>query len=272
MSTNRLMAAHLVRKVRRQDVDVVFADSGAAAISVVSKQQLVDLVLMDLKMPGMDGMEATRRIRQLPSGRRPMRIVGVTGNDDSAVLRECTDAGMDFVLTKPLLESQLRLMLPPTSAVPITVPTVASPLPLLFDDSLLNELDVIAREQVLADWKAVSLQQLGVMRTLCSSGDWKQLEDVAHSLKGSAAQLGARRLSQVAARAVYIARSDTPSAAQLLSLVDELDRVLTATLSQLCMHQPQPPTNAPPAVDVWPKPRSTLRSSSPALSPLVPEQ
>jgi CheY-like chemotaxis protein len=59
-----------------------------------------DLVLMDVQMPGIDGIEATRRARSHPPGRRP-RIVAVTASATPEVRQACLDAGMDDVLAKP---------------------------------------------------------------------------------------------------------------------------------------------------------------------------
>lgn len=72
--------------------------NGLEAVSAVRKRHY-DLILMDCDMPGMDGLEATRTIRQLQreDGARPIVIVGVSSAESS---RGCLDAGMDYFVSK----------------------------------------------------------------------------------------------------------------------------------------------------------------------------
>jgi len=84
---------------------------GAQALEAVKKAQ-VDLVLMDLRMPGMDGMEATLVIRKwekdhLPEGRRPCRIVALTADAVKSDSEKCAAVGMDGYLTKPVDPDQI---------------------------------------------------------------------------------------------------------------------------------------------------------------------
>jgi signal transduction histidine kinase/ActR/RegA family two-component response regulator len=68
------------------------------------------LILMDCHMPGMDGYECTRRLRQGPrQGSRPT-IIGVTADAVDNILRNCLDAGMDGLLVKPIMENKLRAL------------------------------------------------------------------------------------------------------------------------------------------------------------------
>jgi CheY-like chemotaxis protein len=62
----------------------------------------IDLILMDLQMPDMDGLEATRQIRQLEAGKgKKVGIIGLTAHASRAIQQECLDAGMNDVLVKP---------------------------------------------------------------------------------------------------------------------------------------------------------------------------
>jgi PAS domain S-box-containing protein len=81
------------------------ASGGAEAISVVEEWR-PQLILMDLRMPFMDGIEATRRIRALSSG-ADIAIIGVTASAFAETRQGMSDAGIDDFLVKPFRESQL---------------------------------------------------------------------------------------------------------------------------------------------------------------------
>ncbi|MDB5915529.1 MAG: sensor hybrid histidine kinase, partial [Ramlibacter sp.] len=80
---------------------VVFAHDGAAALACVQREAF-DMVLMDVQMPVMDGVEATRRIRALPGDVRSIPIIGLTANVMSQEQALYLKAGMDECLTKPI--------------------------------------------------------------------------------------------------------------------------------------------------------------------------
>jgi CheY-like chemotaxis protein len=85
---------------------VMVAGDGAEALAIVAAGE-VDAVLMDVQMPGMDGLEATRRIRALETPAAATPIIAVTANAALPDLEACRDAGMDDVVTKPIEPSGL---------------------------------------------------------------------------------------------------------------------------------------------------------------------
>ncbi|MEM8598480.1 MAG: response regulator [Bacteroidota bacterium] len=87
-------------------VEVVVANDGIEAVEQV-EQGLFDVVLMDVQMPRLDGVEATRRIRtQIALDRQP-RIIALTAHALAEERRRCMDAGMDGFVTKPFSFEQL---------------------------------------------------------------------------------------------------------------------------------------------------------------------
>jgi two-component system, sensor histidine kinase and response regulator len=99
-----------MRMLQKMGCQADLVCDGASAISSVSANSY-DLVLMDLHMPVVDGLEATRRIRKLPVAQSSIPIVALTA---SALFRdrsECLSAGMDDYLSKPIEIKALRRVL-----------------------------------------------------------------------------------------------------------------------------------------------------------------
>ena len=84
-------------------IDVV--DDGAAVEAL--RRTDYDLVLMDVQMPGVDGLEATRRIRQLPTGRAGVPVIAITANAMAGDEERCRAAGMNDYVTKPIDRARL---------------------------------------------------------------------------------------------------------------------------------------------------------------------
>lgn len=95
--------------LERWDVDVLTASDGHQALDLVKSEHL-DLVLMDLQMPGWTGYKTTRMIRQLPPPRGLLPVVAMSADVLSASPEEIRDAGMDDHLVKPFHPNELRDM------------------------------------------------------------------------------------------------------------------------------------------------------------------
>ena len=95
------------RFLERLGCEVEVVGDGAQAVAAF-QQQTFGFVLMDMQMPVMDGIEATRRIREYEGGRKRTPIVALTANAMMGTLERCLEAGMDDYLTKPLDIARLQ--------------------------------------------------------------------------------------------------------------------------------------------------------------------
>jgi signal transduction histidine kinase len=95
--------------LKKLQLTPLFATDGEAAVAVVARDA-VDVVLMDCQLPGIDGLEATRRIRRNHAGPR-LPIVALTANASTHVREACLAAGMDDFLSKPVRFELLAAML-----------------------------------------------------------------------------------------------------------------------------------------------------------------
>lgn len=97
---NRLVLTEFLDQVR---CEILYAENGAVAVEQYKAAQ-IDLILMDINMPIMDGIEATRKIRALEGAAMAPRtpIVAVTAHDDAVTKQDCDAAGMDAFVPKPV--------------------------------------------------------------------------------------------------------------------------------------------------------------------------
>jgi PAS domain S-box-containing protein len=102
-ATNRLVISKILEAL---GVTVDTAEDGAEGVALAASGAY-DLVLMDIQMPGMDGLEATRRIRALDGRHGAMPIVAVTANVLADQRSRYVDAGMDGLVPKPVSAAQL---------------------------------------------------------------------------------------------------------------------------------------------------------------------
>jgi PAS domain S-box-containing protein len=215
--------------------------NGQEAIDAL-RRQAYDLILMDVHMPEMDGLEATRRIcAEWPRENRP-RIVAMTANVLPEDVKECAAAGMDGFLTKPVSLNELRALLESSSIKEKAAP----PRPAEGDASLLDH-DVIDRlfelstgdeanfaNEIIDDYIRDTPPVFAKMKECMAAGDPDKLHKLAHSIKGSSGVLGAVAVAGLCATLEARGRSGSlEGAAELIAKIEETyGRTATALRSR----------------------------------------
>ncbi len=222
--------------LERHGCVVIVADNGAEGVKVY-EQGRFDLVFMDMQMPVMDGLTATRKIRDFEGWRPRTPIVALTANAMAGQAERCIAAGMDAFLTKPLQSARLREVLEqylqrdeastPEAAI-VAMPTrgVASLStgPVLVDwtrfIAVVGDDKVFARE--LIEVYSNSATQIVVeLRSACAAGDRSLLRRAAHKLKGASANVCAD-----AAAALCVALESGAEHATQAILVEQVESVV----------------------------------------------
>ncbi|MCD0418665.1 transporter substrate-binding domain-containing protein [Rubrivivax sp. JA1024] len=216
-------------------VDVV--DNGRTAVERV-RERRYDLVLMDMQMPEMDGLCATRAIRALPGAAR-LPIVAMTANAMVDDVQRCLSAGMDGHIAKPIdprrLASQLQGCLergaePVPAVVAPPSPAPAPPDPGVLDIETGLRLAGGRRglyERLLRRFADSRGTIAGRVGEALAGGDVAAARLAAHTLKGGAAQIGAAAVSALAAVLEQSIRAGVPLE-QLQAQQAELERALAA--------------------------------------------
>ncbi|MEZ5498194.1 MAG: two-component regulator propeller domain-containing protein [Steroidobacteraceae bacterium] len=190
--------------------------NGADAVSAVAETRF-DLALMDLQMPEMDGLAATRAIRAAERGERHLPIIALTANAAESHRRACLHAGMDDFLSKPVTLDELRAVL--ARWLPVEEKSMSSSpvTPAKLNEAALNairSLETPGEPSLLARVARIfvneSGQQITRIRAAIERRDLKQLAAECHALKSSAASLGADSLARAAAALEQVDKSVDP--------------------------------------------------------------
>jgi two-component system, sensor histidine kinase and response regulator len=198
-----------VRFLERLGCTVEVAGHGAEGVAAC-QQRHFDIVLMDLQMPVMDGMTATRKIREWETtGHIP--IIALTANAMTGDRELCEAAGMDGYLTKPIEVERLRSILTKygletngadrlaAAQPPAPATNLKPPVDLRGFQSITNGDDAFARELAIT-FIASGEQQLADMAAAAARSNRVALARAAHQLKGACANIHAHALKALAER------------------------------------------------------------------------
>lgn len=207
---NRIVTQNFLTK---KGWSVVVAQDGEQALRIVEREP-IDLILMDVQMPKMDGLTSTRLIRQLP-GQSAVPIIAITATDSEEDLQACASAGMTDHLRKPFSHEALYELiehyLPPTDSI-VSLPLDQSPeLPGFSEPDKVFGL--LKTEKLFKTFLKLFLQQYADADTALAayetSAQQDKAERMAHGLISSAGMLGAHHLSELT-RSYYTALKTVP--------------------------------------------------------------
>jgi len=232
-ATNQLVVTQMLREFA---IDLSVANDGVEAVAAASQGDF-DAVFMDLRMPRMDGLEATRAIRRLGGARGAVTIVALTANAFADDVKACRDAGMDDFVAKPIRKQVLiatlakiaaqALSLAPAHGGAFEPPAEEQPATdaeALIDRSMLTELcEEIGEEgarAILEVFLNETRGRIALLETLAPSTDRAAIEVEAHTLKGAAGSVGFARVSSLAKAVELAARAGATT-----DFVAEVERI-----------------------------------------------
>jgi signal transduction histidine kinase/DNA-binding response OmpR family regulator len=250
-AVNQKVALHILKRL---GYSANVASNGLEVLTMVEKRHY-DVILMDLQMPELDGIEATRRLREAWKGRttRTPRIAAMTANAMQGDREMCLAAGMDDYISKPVQIDELIEMLrrckvhSSDGILPLEInegspsrpPTGSGTRAALsvLDAQALGQLRLLTEGEpgvlagLIADHLSNSLALVEEMRSSLAANDSPTLERAAHSLKSSTAMFGAMRLSKLAAELEEASKHGiAPQAEEVLRHLEAEYRLVRAAL------------------------------------------
>ncbi|MDB5974697.1 MAG: response regulator [Nevskia sp.] len=221
---NRKLASLMLQRLGCTAVDV--AEDGRAAVDAVVSRRY-DLVLMDVEMPVLDGIEATREIILRLGLRRP-RIVAMSGHQDDADRERCLEAGMDAYLVKPLARQRLAELLQAADGGGQGAVDDFNPVAW---DEMLRVFKPTGVQEVVAALVADAPEQARRFAAATAADDVTALKRIAHALRGASLQLGADALAGLC-NEIETADGDGKRAMALGASMIERHAALVARLSR----------------------------------------
>ena len=221
-----------LRMLERLGCPADCATNGLEALEALGRQRY-DVVLLDVQMPELDGLETARRIRARWSGSEAPWLIAITANALRGDREKCLAAGMDDYVSKPLKRTDLRAALErrqdaitdaadPSICRPATA-GVAGP-PALSPgtaeaDRLILDQDVLASLRDLDDGEGDIMREtievflsttpsrIDGLDVALATGDLETVERLAHTLKSSSGMVGGQRMTEVCKRLEHLTRS-----------------------------------------------------------------
>ncbi|MBI3879769.1 MAG: PAS domain-containing protein [Verrucomicrobia bacterium] len=249
-AVNRKVA---LRQLEKLGLTADNATNGNEALAALAQKQY-DVVLMDCQMPDLDGYQTTRLIRQREAqagpGARRVYIIAMTANALMGDREECIGAGMDDYIVKPVEVAKLRAALTRSGehvsaqvataashAIAATAEIIAPAAMEPVDHAVLANLGDLhdpAQAPLVIELIDLFLEdapsQIGKITAAVEAGDRDKLRLAAHTLKGSATNMGARALAAVCLKLEQGLRENSQMSERdlLTQLAAELERARAA--------------------------------------------
>lgn len=198
------------------NVNVVIANNGQEALDRLSEQAF-DIVLMDMQMPILDGISATKKIRTLPQFNE-LPIIAMTANAMSSDVERCLEAGMNDHVAKPISVNNLyktlnKFLQASESSIISEHPICSENRPALTNEDsslpILSDMDVVEAVEAIGGNKKRYLEilqhflegqseELNKLNVLIEKAQWEDASRLLHTLKGAASNLGVNRIADLA--------------------------------------------------------------------------
>lgn len=272
--TNQEVAVELLA-LRGIHTDV--AANGQIAVEMATAKEY-DLVLMDLQMPVMDGLAATRALRAMPTYQRTP-ILAMTASAYAEDRNACLAAGMNDFVAKPVqpkgLYATIRqytgVVLPESTSAPVpdgpgAIEALAPIRGLVPADGLrVTDGNQASYLRLLRRFATERRGDVAQLRDLVDSNQWTEAHRLVHTLKGSAATIGGRDVRHAAQQVEELLRKAHVPSETLAEAINQLEAASTALFAELDAHLPSESAQVASQTVDW----ARLADAVPALLALL---
>lgn len=197
----------LVEFLKKFGATIFEAENGQEAINIILKEKDINLIFMDIQMPVISGIDATKKLR---TENYTGVIIACTANNDPANFVQYQKQGMNDILVKPFKKDDVHNMIDKWSTV-LNLPS-ATQIAYVdtkmitnnelwdsadFEDTIGNDIDL--GKQILMDYFDQTRHFLTAAHDLLENNDFEELHRIAHTLKGSSSAISANKLTNIAA-------------------------------------------------------------------------
>lgn len=238
------LAHELVRAIMKKiGIDIDICINGAEAVQAVQSNRY-DLVLMDIQMPVMDGLEATREIRKLGGKMSALPIIAMTANVDREDIYTAREAGMNAHVGKPLNKESLyetisrfldtngehgHAIVKATSELHTVIPKLAG----INTDEGLQRIagNTDAYLSMLRNFATKYADSADEIEGYLNNGNFEEVVRLAHNIKGNGGNIGAKALHLSAAALELACKNHSMDTAH--NVLSEFKNTLNQVISSL---------------------------------------
>ena len=219
---------------------VTIAENGEIVLDLLEEDDF-DLIILDMHMPVMGGIEAAKIFRFMYPNKKHIPIIMLTANATTEAIEACKEAGFNAYLTKPIepekllntISSQVKNNSSIERKTPLKIVNINDPKNIsLLEIEMLESLFNMAKEEnfmrnLIDGYLRDTSNNIEKLMLLVTNNEYQEIAELAHALDGSSRSIGAKRLSIIADRLFKQARSEQHNS--IPELIDQLKNIFDET-------------------------------------------
>ncbi|WP_228459293.1 hybrid sensor histidine kinase/response regulator [Chryseobacterium carnipullorum] len=228
---NQLVAENSLKHFK---CSVTKADNGRMAVDLLRKEQF-DIILMDIQMPEMDGIEATKIVREELGIETP--IIALTANAFKTEIDNCISAGMDDYITKPFIEENLlNIIHKYTKIQRRTNTTISNMSETLYD---LKNIQILSRgdedfiQKMLSIFISQTQETIPLVEKAFEEKDHAEIARLIHKIKPSIEGIGIYSIKEDVKQLEVLAKEQNTELFEMYALFESIKKTLTTAIIQL---------------------------------------